>query len=37
MQTRAIPDLALDAGGKNNIMIVLARYAFSEEAADVRL
>jgi len=30
-------DLALDAGGKDNITIVLARYAFSEPTADVEL
>ena len=28
-------DLALDAGGKDNITIVLARYAFSGETAEV--
>jgi PPM family protein phosphatase len=28
-------DLALEAGGKDNITIVLARYAFSEETPDV--
>ena len=28
-------DLALDAGGKDNITIILARYAFSEQTADV--